>query len=146
MNLIDKVKAAQIAARKARDADTAASLTTLIGEAEAIGKNDGNRPVTDLEVTALLKKFIKNNRETANAMLKIMSAGSEIAKVDAEFALYESFLPKQLTEAELSTLIDQLVSDGAKDVGDAMKLLKTNHAGTYDGATASKLLKLKFSK
>ena len=56
--LLAEIKAKQINARKAR-LSTATLLTTLIGEAEMVGKNQG-REVTDSEVLAMIKKFIKN--------------------------------------------------------------------------------------
>jgi hypothetical protein len=59
MSLIQTIKADQVQARKARSA-SASILTTLIGEAEMIGKNAGDRESTDEEVIAIIKKFIKN--------------------------------------------------------------------------------------
>ena len=67
MTLIEQIKAAQLTARKNRDAAAAASLTTLIGEAEMIGKN-ANRVVHDLEVVGILKKFIDNIDFTTSAV------------------------------------------------------------------------------
>ena len=67
MSLIIEIKSAQLAARKARDSFTASSLTTLIGEAEMVGKNAG-REVTDAEVVAVLKKFVKNIDETTTVL------------------------------------------------------------------------------
>ena len=57
--LLNKIKADQLAARKAKDGLATALLTTLIGDAEMVGKNAG-RLVTDEEVVAVIKKFIKN--------------------------------------------------------------------------------------
>ena len=51
MTLFSQIKADQLAARKAKDGLKATLLTTLIGELTAIGKNDGNREVTDAEVS-----------------------------------------------------------------------------------------------
>ena len=59
MSLIAQIKSAQLQLRKDRATVHAAALSTLIGEAETIGKDAGNREVTDAELTALLKKFIK---------------------------------------------------------------------------------------
>lgn len=142
--LIDQIKAALLEARKARNAAAAASLSTLVGECETLSKA-GKGDLTDAIVVTVVKKFLKNLQEslTANQDRGNQATVEELAK---ERRLYEQFLPKQLTETELSVLIDGMLASGAKDIGDCMKLLKTEHAGTYDGATASKLLKLKFSK
>ena len=81
MSLIQTIKTAQVAARKARD-PSASLLTTLIGEAEMVGKNAG-REVTDQEVVATIKKFIKGIDETLKA---VASTGVDKARADAVLA------------------------------------------------------------
>lgn len=146
--LIDTIKVVQLQARKSYCTRKALSLTTLIGEAEAVGKNNGNRAPTDAEVIAVLKKFIKNNRETFDAVNKThdtLRVAEVSADLDEEVELYESFLPKQLSEAELGAIIDSLIVFGTTNVGAVMKQLKADHAGLYDGAMASRILKGKFT-
>ncbi len=136
MTLFEQLRAKYLELRKAHDAAAVASLSTLIGEIENLAKS-GKGELTDAVVVTVVKKFIKNIDETAKV------APSEA--LTTERALYEQFLPKQLTEAETASLIDMLVvTHGANNVGDVMKLLKQHHAGTYDGAVASKILKAKF--
>lgn len=67
MTLIQQIKDKQIAARKSGDS-LASLYTTLLGEASIIGKNAGNRETTDVEVVAVVKKFIKNIDETVQAL------------------------------------------------------------------------------
>lgn len=142
MSLLDTIKAAQIAARKNRDAVRTASLTTLIGDAEMIGKNAG-RLVSDQEVVALTKKFIKNNRDTAS------TAGidaSRLADLETEYSVYQGFLPTQMQEQDLQSAIDTIVKElrGASakvDMGSVMKMLKERFDGQYDGRQASALIK-----
>ena len=138
MSLIQTIKTAQVAARKARD-PSASLLTTLIGEAEMVGKNAG-RDVTDQEVVATIKKFIKNIDET----LKVLVAGSDAyAYSSTEKAVLEQFLPQQLTEEQIRFIIATLLHAGDKpaSVGEIMKHMKTNHEGLYDGALVSKIAK-----
>ena len=68
MSLIEKIKSDHLAYRKLRDTTATTFLSTLIGEAEMIGKSGGNREVTNQEVIALVKKFIKNINETTAAI------------------------------------------------------------------------------
>jgi uncharacterized protein YqeY len=150
MPLIQTIKSAQIAARKKRDSITASLLTTLIGEAEMVGKN-ANREVTDQEVVATIKKFIKNIDET----IRVAGDYRDADRCDlawAEKTILESFLPKQLSEDELKIVIDGII-DGLKELhggdegvskpnmGQVMKELKTKCEGLYDGGLASKLIK-----
>lgn len=142
MTLLATLKADALAARKARATETATSLTTLIGELETFGKNAGHEP-TDADVVVFVKKTLKNVDE----MLRLASPGSIAHSVaTTERALFEKYLPKQLSEAELKFVIDELVAVGHTNVGDVMKALKTDHGGQYDGAMASTILKAKFAK
>ncbi len=142
MSLIQEIKSAQLAARKERRADDASLLTTLIGEAENVGKTNGNRAVTDQEVVAMIKKFIKNIDE----VIKVVNPDTDgYASAVKEKALLETFLPSQLDEAALRTAMNAIVMElglaGPKAMGTLMKEVKARHEGTYDGTVASKLAK-----
>jgi uncharacterized protein YqeY len=141
MSLLQTIKAAQLQARKARDTIASNVLTTLIGEAEAIGKNAGNRETTDAEVVAIAKKFIKNMDETI-ALIKHPQA---LADLQRERSIVERYLPKQLTGVELigilESLINELNAHTLREMGKIMKVLKERYDGQYDGATASALIK-----
>lgn len=145
MTLIEQIKAAQLAARKNRDAATASTLTTLIGEAEMIGKN-ANRIVHDLEVTAIVKKFIDNIKFTLE-QFKLNPAAFQdgVEKHLSEKALLQKFLPEQLDLIQLTNIIVSIKTEiGAttqKDMGKLMALLKSRHEGTYDGKMAASIVK-----
>lgn len=115
-----------------RDKDTLKSslLVTLLAEAERVGKDAGNRMSTDEEVSAVIKKFIKNMDET----LKFTS--SENILREKEILL--GYLPKQLTKEELETIIK---ASALTTVPEVMKFLKQNHAGVFDGKMASDITK-----
>jgi uncharacterized protein YqeY len=149
MSLLDTLKAAQIAARKSRasteDAVRASLLTTLIGEASAVGKNAGNRESTDVEVIAVAKKFLKNMDETRRLLEGSPSAREALQRLDIEEACLSEFLPKQMSSQELlltlRELAGQLGAVSAKDMGRLMKALKEQYEGQYDGKLASQLCK-----
>lgn len=132
MTLIATIKLEQLQARKTRDLVKGPLLTTLLGDLQTLAKNAGKEEPTEAEAVAVIKKFIKNALET----LKV----AESDHVKQELAILESFLPKQLSEDELRALITNFADEGL-DIGDAMKRLKTQFAGMYDGALASKLMK-----
>lgn len=141
MTIIEQIKAEYMVQRKARASWQVASLSTLIGEIETLAKG-GKGELTDAVVVTVVKKFIKNIDET----MKVVTGVAETALLRSERELYEQFLPKQLNEAELKFVIDELVAGGHTNVGDVMKALKTDHGGHYDGALASTILKAKFAK
>lgn len=131
MTLIEKIKQDQLTARKNRE--DASLLTTLIGEAEMIGKNAGNRTPTDEEVVALIKKFINNNVVVINATKN--SAQAHYAHIENKFL--ETYLPQQLTEDQMRGII---VSAGLNTKKDVMTYFKANYAGQYDGKILSSLV------
>ena len=142
MSLLAQIKQDQLAARKAKQTAKAALLTTLIGEVEMVGKNDGNREVTDVEVVAMVKKFLKNVNETLKALGGI--EGGIAMQYMAESQILESYLPKQFTEDQLTTILDSIkieISAGPKDMGKMLGLLKNRFDGQYDGRLASTVAK-----
>lgn len=138
--LIDRIKDDQLQARKDRDKVIASLLTTLLGEAQMIGKNDGNRDSTDNEVIAVIKKFVKNLKE----LLKVTESDSK----EEQLALYEidvleEYLPTQLSKNEIilevTTIILELMED--PNMGQVMKAMKEKFNGNYDGRVVSEVVK-----
>lgn len=143
MTLLEKIKQDNIAARKAKDTVKSALLTTLVSEISNIGKNDGNRETTEPESIAVVKKFIKGVDETLKALE--FSSNPRVLVAIEEKKILESYLPTQLSEIELTAVVDQIISTLAdrspKQMGVVMKRLKEMHDGRYDGKIASGIIK-----
>ena len=148
MSIMQKLKEDQIHVRKmvnelAENKIVVRLLTTLIGEAAMIGKNDGNRETTDEEVLVVMKKFLKNINETLDAR------PDPTSDLYIEIRLLEEYIstygPKMMTDIELKAVVYNIImnmeSPTVKDMGIVMKTIKENHSGTYDGKLASKLVK-----
>ena len=143
MSLLQLIKSDALEARKRRYTSTVTTLTTLIGELETYAKNTGHE-TTDADVVTFLKKTIKNIDETLKTLE--FSGDNRVHKLLAEKDMLERYLPRQLNEAELKAVIEGFIAAGTTSVGDAMKLLKTQYNGQYDGALASSILKTRFAK
>ena len=141
--LIEKIKHDQLTARKGKNTEVATLLTTLIGEAEMIGKNAGNRAPSDEEVTAVIKKFVKNNNETIAHCGDIQ--GLQLGK---ENQVLEAYLPVQLTEESLKAAVTSylLREDAQRNMGAIMGWLKHQFGGNYDGKLASSVVKQALSQ
>lgn len=144
MTLLERIKGDQLAARKLKLTATAALLTTVIGEAEMIGKNDGNRATTDAEVTTTIGKFISNMDDTLRLIGD--SNPAKTLEVLGEKVCLMSYMPKKLTDLELTTLVRDIYHKIKQEkeklsVGDIMAVLKKDYANQYDGKTASALVK-----
>lgn len=141
MSLLQRIKDDQLQSRKDRDKDKSSLLTTLIGEASMLGKNDGNRESTDAEVIAIIKKFVKN----LNEVISVTDTVTVIIIAQDEIDTLEKYLPEQITGMRLKiTIQGVIVSIGAesiRDMGKIMKALKDNYDGYYDGKEASAIVK-----
>lgn len=143
MSLLQTIKTDALRARKDRDLVKTICLTTLVGELETAAKNTGHLP-TDQEVVAAIKKTLKALDETLRALKSPTDARAVSAQT--EKVLLEAYLPTQLTEAQLTELIDAAIVNGASSSGEVMKLLKASHGGQYDGGVAAAIVKARLSK
>lgn len=136
MSMYQQIKADQIQARKNKNAEVASILTVLLGEAGTVGKNAGNREPTDDEVTAVIKKFIKNINDT------IALGVAATPTLEAEQAILHRYLPQQYSEDELRNVISSFVaSTMSPNIGGVMKMLQTEHKGKYDAKAASQIIR-----
>jgi len=143
MSKIAEIKTAQLTARKARDSITATLLTTIIGEAEMVGKSAGNRESTDEEVLVVLKKFEKNMLEN----LRIYNARSieyhnAAAAVETELEIVRRFLPEKLTnlqvEKDIGTVMQKLnLAKEQQSLGIIVKELRAKYGDQFDGQQVS---------
>lgn len=146
MTLFTQIKTDQLAARKAKDGLKATLLTTLIGELTAIGKNDGNREVTDADVVKLVKKFLDGVNET---LVLIKDASNVDGSADRYVNLLKEqsyltvYMPQQMDEYMLTLAVRTIINElgGSANMGQVMAALKAKHAGQYDGKMASNVVK-----
>ena len=104
-----------------------------------VGKNAGNRETTDDEALAMVRKFLKNATET---LQRLDDAGRPTDVAKEEILILNSYLPKQLSAAQLLDAVRGMKDvDPALNVGTAMKLLKERYNGLYDGKIASEVVK-----
>lgn len=98
---------------------------------------------TDAEVLKIINKLVKQGKDAAE---QYKSAGrTDIYEEEMQqVAVLESYLPKQLTDDEISVEIDKVMEEtGSTNMGVLMKELNTRLAGRADGKTISRILKTK---
>ena len=141
--ILKEIKRNQLSARKRKDKFTASILTTLIGEIEIVGKNDGNRETTDKEAENVVRKFLKNAEQTQRLMLEngLTEKSIKYERTFPEILIYKSFLPKQLTTEELNEKIDDLIVSGCNNIRSIMMELNKDFKGAFNGKMASIIIR-----
>ena len=142
--LQDEIKAAM----KARDNHRRDILRQVHTELKAIEVNE-RREVTEADVDAMLKRVIKQTKETLDGSIK---AGNNQERTDTlaeQVAILEEYLPRQVEGDELAALIEVVLADtGAstkKDMGRVMGELTKRTGGNFDKAGAAQVLGSKLS-
>ncbi len=147
--LREKFDEALKTAMKARDEKVRVSTLRLINAAikdrdiaaRASDRCDG---VTDDEILAILTKMVKQREDSAVAFEK--GSRLDLAEQErAEIAVIKEYLPKQMTDDEISGavkgVITELEASGLKDMGKCMAALKARHSGAMDFGRAGALMK-----
>ena len=147
----DDIKAALVTAMKGGD-KAATGTIRLIQSAlknRDIELRTGQAPADDdALVTEVLQKMIKQRRESVDLYRKGNRA--ELADAEeAEIAVIERFLPKQMTDdeasAEIQAVIEELAASSMKDMGRVMAEVKARTAGQLEPARASAMVKAALS-
>jgi uncharacterized protein YqeY len=116
----------------------------------AIKQREVDERVTldDAQVLSVIEKMAKQRKESIT-QFEAGGRADLVAKEKAELDLLASYLPTQLTEAELDALIGQAIAaTGAasvKDMGKVVAHVKAAAAGRADMARVSSLVKARLS-
>ncbi|MGD9872000.1 MAG: GatB/YqeY domain-containing protein [Thauera sp.] len=141
MSLLAQLKKDSLLARKATDGVRATLLSTLIAEAEMVGKNAGNRESTDDEVQQTIRKFLKNNQEA----VAVIKDTDRLAILEQESAILTAYLPPMASEAEVKAFIADTVAGlperGPKQMGAVMGALKARFGTSFDAKQANAWVK-----
>ena len=137
--LIDQIKTANIEALKAKDTVARGVLSVVSNkyklqevELKAAGKEIG-----DKEMLAIIQKTLKELADEKEGYLKVNSAERANAIARQEEIL-SAYLPKQLSEDEIRSIISSLED---KSVPSVMKHFKTNYAGQVDMSLVNSVLR-----
>ena len=140
MSILTQIQSDALAARKTKSI-TAGVLVTLIGEINTRTKTlNPARDLTDEEVLAIVKKFIKNTDEMISALSTGAQGAEAMDKAKAEKTALETYLPQQMTAQEIEAFAQEKVAQGA-NLGAVMAALKSERAGLYDGKLASEVVR-----
>ena len=105
-------------------------------------------PLSDDQVTAVLRGMVKSRRESVE-LYRQGNRPELAAKEEAEIAVIEGFLPQQMDDAAVAEAVAAAVAEtgaaGPKDMGRVMAALKAKYAASLDMARATPLVKAKLA-
>jgi len=145
MALKDRIVGELKSAMKAKDAPATGCLRLILAaiknrEIEKRGELD------DAECIKVLSALTKQRNESID-MYRQGGRQDLVEKETAELNLIRSFLPKPLSEEELSRLVDEAIAEteagSVKDMGKVMKTLSPKVSGRADGKQVSELVRSK---
>ncbi len=117
---------------------------SLLNLKVATGKRDSG--LSEDEVVSVLAKQSKQRQESAD----LYAQGGDKSRHDQEIAekvIIDAYLPEQLSEAEISSLIDKVIEEtgaiGLNSIGQVIGKVKQTAGASAEGALIARLVKEK---
>lgn len=151
MNLKDKIGEDIKTAMKAKDKtrlETVRSIKKVILEKESEFRAKGQDNLTEEQEIEILSQQAKQRRDSIEQYKKA-NREDLVEKEQAELAIIETYLPAQISEADLEKIIEEIIAKvGAttsKDLGKVMGVAIKQLKGQADGKKIQELVKSKLS-
>lgn len=148
-DLKSQLKSDLTTAMKDRDELTTATLRmllTAVTNEEVAGKSA--RELSDDEVLKVINREAKKRREAAEAFAEAGRA-EQAERERAEETVLDRYLPVQLTDEELATLVAQAITEAGatepRQMGLVMKAVQPAIAGRADGKRVSEEVRRQLS-
>ncbi len=134
-------------AMKAKDSATLKAVRMIV---EAIKQKevDTREELDDQGILAVIQKMVKQRKDSID---QFTQAGRDdlVSVEEAELKVINLYMPKQLSESEIESVVDQVISQtgasGMQDIGKLMGVLKGELSGKADMGIVSKIIKSKLS-
>jgi len=139
-----QLKEAMKAGQKRR-VETIRMITAALKDRDIEARGQG-KTISNEDILGLLQKMVKSRQESLEIYEK--AGRADLATQEGEeIEIIQSFLPQQLSEAEVEEAVAAAIAEtGAatiKDMGKVVAALKAKYAGRMDFAKASAVVKSK---
>jgi uncharacterized protein YqeY len=111
-----KINEDYMIAFKEKNTQTKNLLSVVKGEIQTQEKNTGVEDLSDEAVIKIINKIAKSLREQLIIDNPVITQA-----VREELAIIEVYLPKQMSNEEITTKVSELIADGAINMGEIMK-------------------------
>ncbi len=116
MTLTEQINLDYMVAFKAKDQVAKNLLSTIKGEIQTKSKLTSSSDPTDALVLGILTKFEKG--------VKISYDISPTPETERELAILKAYLPESMSESDMETKVDELIAEGANNIGLIMQGFK----------------------
>ena len=151
--LRSRLRDALTAAMKDKDkraVSTVRLILAAVKDRDIAARSKGNMEgLTDEDILGVLQTMIRQRQES----IELYEKGNRpelVAEERAEIAIIETFLPRQMSEAEVTEAVGAVLAEtgaaGMKDMGKAMAALRARYAGRMDFGKASALLRARLAQ
>ena len=141
---IDAALKEAMKARNERAVSTLRMVNSTLKNADIEARGTGKPALGDAEVIAALQKMVKQRQELVD-LYKKGGRDDLVKQEEEEIAVISAYLPKQMSEAEMTAAIEAAIAEtGAasmKDMGKVIGILRGKYAGQMDMGKASALVK-----
>lgn len=147
MALINELQAQMKTAMKAKDKETLSVVRML--KAAVLNKQISlGHDLTEDDEKSVLATELKQRKDSL-AEFKAAGRDDLVAQLEGEIKVVESYLPAQLDEAAVASLVNSVIQEtgatGKADFGKVMKTLMPKVKGQADGALVNRIVKAKLS-
>ena len=148
MSLQNEVMERMKEAMKSKDTTALEALRALKSAFLLANTSGSGVELTESDEIKIVQKLVKQRKDSA-AIFKEQGredlAGPELA----QSAVLEKFLPAQMSEEEITAVIEKIIADAGassmKDMGKVMGIASKQLAGKADGKTISSIVKSSLS-
>lgn len=142
--MLDKINEDLKSAMKEKDAFRL-SVLRMLKSALQLEKISKKHELDDNEVSSVLKKQVKLRKDSMDEYKKYNKM-DEVEKLEKEITILSSYLPEEMSEEEVKTLVNNVIAEvkpsSMKDMGMVMKKMNEVLEGkNADMSLVSKLVK-----
>ncbi|MBQ8784711.1 MAG: GatB/YqeY domain-containing protein [Alphaproteobacteria bacterium] len=128
---------------------TARMILAGIKEKDVDARGKGKECAAEADLMSMMQTMIKQRQESAK-MYREANRPELAEKEEGEIVIIQGFLPKQMSEAEVDTAINNIIAElnatSMKDMGAVMAKLRETYAGQMDFGAASGKIKAALNK
>jgi len=137
--IIDQIKSANVQAMKDRDNIKRGVLSIIMTKykLQEVEMRAAGKEIGDAEILAIIQKTLKELSDEKEGYVKANNT-QRVDDISKQEGVLADYLPKQLSEADIRSIINGLED---KSIPSVMKHFKTNYAGQVDMSLVNSVLR-----